>query len=299
MDKTVILDRLLDVFKDSLEITGWVILMMTLIELINVSSSGRLLAKVRNRPFLQILLAALLGAIPGCAGGFAVVSMFTHDLISFGALISGMVATFGDEAFFLFVQNPRWGAILTAILFGIAILSGLLFMLISKRWKFTLEPHNFDIHEEVDGHEPATSDVHKNGFKNRVLHFLKEHFWHHVVKHHLLKVFLWSFGVLLLLMLVGLFVDVEQLLQAKQWARYAMLLAAVLVGLIPESGPNLIFIAMFLNGTIPFGILLANSISQNGHAGLPLLAQSRRNFFIVKTITLALGFLVGMLAICV
>ena len=289
MDKSIIFDRLLDVFKDSLEITGWVILMMTLIELINVSSSGKLLAKVRNKPVLQILLAALLGAIPGCAGGFAVVSMFTHDLISFGALISGMVATFGDEAFFLFVQNPRWGAILTAILFGIAILSGLLFMLISKRWKFTLEPHNFDIH--------ATPDAHQHGFKNRVLHFLREHFWHHVVKHHLLKVFLWSFGVLLLLMIVGLYVDVEQLLQAKQWAKYAMLLLAVVVGFIPESGPNLIFIAMFLNGTIPFGILLANSISQNGHAGLPLLAQSRRNFFIVKAITLVLGLLVGVMLI--
>lgn len=297
MDKTIILERLLDVFKDSLEITGWVILMMTLIELINVSSSGKLLAKVRNKPFLQIVLAALLGAIPGCAGGFAVVSMFTHDLLSFGALISGMVATFGDEAFFLFVQNPKWGAILTAILFGIAIASGVLIMLISKKWKFTLEPHNFDIHEEVDCHEhaDAAADTHNTGFKNRVLHFLKEHFWHHVVKQHLLRVFLWSFGVLLLLMIIGLFLDVEQMLQAKQWAKYALLLLAVIIGFIPESGPNLIFIVMFLNGTIPFGILLANSISQNGHAGLPLLAQSRKNFFIVKSITLALGLIVGAL----
>ena len=98
-------------------------------------------------------------------------------------------------------------------------------------------------------------------------------------------------------MIVGLFVDVEQLLQAKQWAKYALLLAAVVVGFIPESGPNLIFMAMFLNGTIPFGILLANSISQNGHAGLPRLAQSRRNFFIVKSITLVLGLLVGLMTI--
>ena len=296
MDKTIVLNRLLDVFKDSLEITGWVILMMTLIELINVSSSGKLLAKVRNKPFLQIILAALLGAIPGCAGGFAVVSMFTHDLLSFGALISGMVATFGDEAFFLFVQNPKWGAILTAILFGIAIVSGLLFMLISKKWKFTLEPHNFDIHQDIDDDHQASEE--KNaGLKHKIIHFFKEHFWHHVVKQHLLRVFLWSFGVLLLLMIIGLFVDVEQMLQAKQWAKYALLLLAVVVGFIPESGPNLIFIAMFLNGTIPFGILLANSISQNGHAGLPLLAQSRKNFFIVKGITLALGLIVGAVLI--
>lgn len=297
MDKSFILHQLLDVLTESLEITGWVILMMTLIELINVSSSGKLLAKVRKKPFLQILIAALLGAIPGCAGGFALVSMFTHDLLSFSALIAGMTATFGDEAFFLFVQSPKWGAILTAILTGIAICTGLLFMLISKKWKFTLETHNFDIHENVDGHEHADPETPGTGFKNRMLHFMKDHFWHHVVKQHLLKVFLWSFGILLLLMIIGLFVDVESFLQARSWAKYAMLLLAVLVGFVPESGPNLIFIVMFLNGTIPFGILLANSISQNGHAGLALLAQSRKNFLIVKSITLALGLIVGAILI--
>ncbi len=297
MDKTFILNQLLDVLKDSLEITGWVILMMTLIEIINVSSSGKLLAKVRHRPILQIIIAALLGAIPGCAGGFAVVSMFTHDLISFSALIAGMTATFGDEAFFLFAQSPKWGAILTAVLFGIALVAGFLFLLISKKWHFTLETHNFDIHEEVIAHHHNHAAEHPVGFKEKIGHFLKDHFWNHVVKQHLLKVFLWSFGILLLLMIAGLFVDVEQLLQTKQWAKYALLLIAVLVGFIPESGPNLIFIAMFLNGTIPFGILLANSISQNGHAGLPLLAQSRKNFFIVKGITLALGLIVGALLI--
>jgi len=293
IDTTVLLPRLWDVLKDSLEITGWVILMMSLIELINVSSSGRILHKVQGRPFLQILVAALLGAIPGCAGGFAVVSMFTHDVISFGALIAGMVATFGDEAFFLFAQSLKWGAILCAILFGIAIATGVAFMLISKKWKFTLETHDFAIHEDMDTHVHTHTSAPNSGFSAKVAHFFKEHIWEHVIKQHFLKVFLWSFCVLLTLMIIGLFVDVEQLLQANAWAKYAMLLLAVLIGFIPESGPNLIFIVMFLNGTIPFGILLANSISQNGHAGLPLLAQSRKNFFIVKSITLALGLVVG------
>lgn len=299
IDTSILLPRLWDVFLDSLEITGWVVLMMSLIELINVSSSGRILKKVQGRPFLQVVVAALLGVIPGCAGGFAVVSMFTHDVISFGALIAGMVATFGDEAFFLFAQSPKWGTILSAILFGIAIATGVAFMLISKKWKFTLETHDFAIHEEMDMHEHAHehTSAPKSGLRARIAHFFKEHIWEHVIKQHLLKVFLWSFCVLLVLMVIGLFVDVEQLLQAKAWAKYLMLLLAVVIGFIPESGPNLIFIVMFLNGTIPFGILLANSISQNGHAGLPLLAQSRKNFFMVKSITLALGLIVGAILI--
>lgn len=291
------LHGLLDVLKDSLEITGWVILMMSLIELINVSSSGKWLRKFQDKPILQVLITALLGAIPGCAGGFAVVSMFTHDVITFGAFISGMVATFGDEAFFLFAKSPKWGFILTATLFGIAVVVGILLTFISKKWKFTLEPHNFAIHEEIDVAEHHHHTPQVSGFGQKVIHFFKEHVWEHVIKQHFLKVFLWSFCVLLVLMVIGLFVDVEQLLQAKAWAKYLMLLLAVLIGFIPESGPNLIFIIMFLNGSIPFGILLANSISQNGHAGLPLLAQSRKNFFIVKGITLVLGLIVGAMFI--
>lgn len=297
MDSTALLHGLLDVLKDSLEITGWVILMMSLIELINVSSSGKWLRKFQDKPILQVLITALLGAIPGCAGGFAVVSMFTHDVITFGAFISGMVATFGDEAFFLFAKSPKWGAILTATLFGIAVVVGILLNFISKKWKFTLEPHNFAIHEEIDVAEHHHHTPQVSGFGQKVIHFFKEHVWEHVIKQHFLKVFLWSFCVLLVLMVIGLFVNVEQLLQAKAWAKYLMLLLAVLIGFIPESGPNLIFIIMFLNGSIPFGILLANSISQNGHAGLPLLAQSRKNFFIVKGITLVLGLIVGAMFI--
>ncbi|MBR4918235.1 MAG: arsenic efflux protein [Bacteroidales bacterium] len=297
MDCTALLHGLLDVLKDTLEITGWVILMMTLIELINVSSSGKWLQKFQGKPILQVIITALLGAIPGCAGGFAVVSMFTHNVISFGALIAGMVATFGDEAFFLFAKSPKWGAILTVTLFGLAVVVGLLLTLISKKWKFTLETHDFAIHEEIEGAEHHHHDAHSSGFGQKVIHFFKEHIWEHVIKQHFLKVFLWSFCVLLVLMVIGLFVDVEQLLQANAWAKYLMLLLAVAIGFIPESGPNLIFIVMFLNGSIPFGILLANSISQNGHAGLPLLAQSRKNFFIVKGITMALGLIVGAILI--
>lgn len=289
---------LVDVLLASLEITGWVILMMTLIELVNVSSSGRLMERFREHPTMQVIIAALLGAIPGCAGGFAVVSMFTHGVITFGAMIAGMVATFGDEAFYLFAQSPKWGFLLTGVLFTIAVVTGWVFTIAGRRWNFALEPHKFMIHADVDeaghtDHEHETSD--HEGHPDKVRHFLREHLWKHVIRQHLLEVFLWSFGVLLFLKGVGLFVNLEILLQDHSWAMILVLLAAVLVGFIPESGPNLIFIVMFLNGSVPFAVLLANSIAQNGHAGLPLLAQSRRNFFILKGITMGLGLLFGII----
>lgn len=288
---------LAEVMESTLHITLLVILMMAFIELINVSSSGKLMKKLQGHPFLQTVISCLLGAIPGCAGGFAVVSMFTHDLLSFGALTGGLVATFGDEAFFLFAKDPKTAFIITGVLFALGVVVATVLNLIGKKWHWRMENHRFDIHEEKDAHEHHHGESHGHNFKSWCEHFFKEHLWEHVIKKHLLTIFMWSFGVLLVVKTIGYFVDIEILMETHVWAKYLLLLVAVCVGFIPESGPNLIFVVMFLEGNLPFGILLANSISQNGHAGLPLLAQSRKTFFVLKTITLLLGLVVGFLLI--
>jgi hypothetical protein len=73
-----------------------------------------------------------------------------------------------------------------------------------------------------------------------------------------------------------------------------VLVIALLVGLIPQSGPHIIFITMFANGLLPFSILLANSVVQDGHGAMPLLAESGRSFFILKGIKLLIGILIGV-----
>lgn len=295
------------VFSSALEITGLVLLMMALIEFVNVSSSGKLVEKLQHRPFLQLVVSCLLGAIPGCAGGFAVVSLYAHNLLTFGALVGGMVATFGDEAFFLFVQSPKWGLIVTGVLFALGIVVGTAVNLMYRRparvgevsdlgasseEKHQVEgAHDLVIHETMDHHEHSVAGV--PGFKEKLCHFFVEHLWNHIVKQHFLTVFLWSFGVLLFLKTFGYFLDLETLLHTHVWAKYLLLLLAVLIGFIPESGPHLVFIVMFLEGSIPFGVLLGNCIAQNGHAGLPLLAQSRRSFLQMKIFTMLLGLLCG------
>ena len=73
-----------------------------------------------------------------------------------------------------------------------------------------------------------------------------------------------------------------------------MLFIAVLIGIIPESGPHMVFITLFISGTIPFSVLMASSIVQDGHGMLPLLAESRKSFLWVKTINVIVGLLVGL-----
>ncbi|MBU1238737.1 putative manganese transporter, partial [Myxococcota bacterium] len=70
-------------------------------------------------------------------------------------------------------------------------------------------------------------------------------------------------------------------------------LLAGLIGFIPDSGPHLLFVMLFFQGVIPFSVLAASSISQDGHGAIPLLAHSRKDFFFVKGINLGVGLLVG------
>jgi hypothetical protein len=121
-------------------------------------------------------------------------------------------------------------------------------------------------------------------------HFLEKHLWGHILKKHFLKVFLWSFGTLLTFNYLDSYLDLASVIDKNIWI---VLIIAVLVGIIPESGPHFIFVILFAGGTLPFSILLANSIVQDGHGSLPLIAESQKDFVFVKAINIVVGFLIG------
>ena len=75
-----------------------------------------------------------------------------------------------------------------------------------------------------------------------------------------------------------------------------MILMATLIGIIPESGPHLIFVTLFAAGVVPMPVLLASCISQDGHASLPLLAESKGAFLRAKAINCAVALIVGFAA---
>ena len=122
-------------------------------------------------------------------------------------------------------------------------------------------------------------------------HFLEQHLWEHVVKKHLARIFLWTFGALLAIHYLDAYLDISEWIQGNL---LLVLLIAVIVGIIPESGPHLVFVTLFAQGTIPFSILLASSIVQDGHGPLPLLAVSGRAFIWLKLVNIAFGLLLGL-----
>lgn len=341
----MIFSQILEILSSSVLITGLVVVMMMLIECFNVWSKGRFAGAIGNRGPLQVVIAALLGAIPGCMGGFAVVSMYTHGMISFGALVAMMIASSGDESFVMLAMIPRTAWWLFLALTVLAVIVGLAIDSLQKGKKvdFTSCEGNYAVHEhesfsgprhfgwrrvailcgvgaflaalcfgifEEEGHEHAEymlgginllSEDWMNvmfavfGLLVLVLavsasdHFVEEHLWHHVVCHHLLKIFLWTFGALAVIAVLLHFVDISQWMNDNV---ILMILIAAAVGIIPESGPHMVFVTMFATGIVPLPVLVASCISQDGHSALPLLAENRKAFLQAK----ALNFVVAVAA---
>jgi len=339
----------LEILSGSVLITGLVIIMMMLIECLNVWSSSHVSLQMKKYGPLQVVVAALLGAIPGCMGGFAVVSLYTHGMISFGALIAMMIASSGDEAFVMLAMVPKVALVLIPLLTVLAIVAGLLVDVFYKSsalctetcgdlavhkaagirgprhfgWKRVLAvvaealflaalALGFFEEEAAEGVPEAEYmlggiNLLSEDWMNAVFiafgllvlvvsifcgdHFFDKHLVHHIVSKHLPKIFLWTFGTLSVIALLMHFVDISSWISNNV---VLMVLLAAVIGIIPESGPHLVFVTMFASGIVPLPVLVASCISQDGHSGLPLLAESRKTFLKAKLINVIVAIAVGL-----
>lgn len=335
---------MLEVFNHTLMITGFVFVMMLVIEYINVLTSGIWQQRLARQRWGQYLLAALLGSVPGCLGAFVVVAMYAHRTLTLGAVVAAMIATSGDETFVMLALVPGPALMLMAALFVIGIAAGAVTDKLFQQ-QTTISPEacaGFQVHHTatcrcfshgmilrqlkelsaVRGILMATLSLfifalisgqagppEWNWIRITILgaasfalifvatvpeHFLEEHLWHHIARQHLPRIFLWTFATLLAMHLLTDYLNLEGMIHDNVWL---MLVLAGLVGIIPESGPHLIFVTLYARGAIPFSILLTSSIVQDGHGMLPLLAHSRKAFIAVKLINLIVGWVVGAVAV--
>ena len=419
------LHLLIDTLRNSVLITGIVIIMMMMIESFNLESHSRFFNRVKGSSFRQVLLAALLGSIPGCIGGFATVSLYSRRLLSFGALTAMMIASAGDEAFVMLAMMPDKALWIFALLFVIAVFSGIAIDWIMKsrnivdchpdqstachHHQSTACHHDQSAHchpdqsahchperSEGSGSEqrktvtdsslplrmttsrigmtapqikmtpqqiapateckedpmtendvqdterrsltwqrlvltgaialfaialaagwmehdhavPETGQIHLNLLSEwwmnlifailcivmvvitcfRSDSFIKETLWHHVLQKHLPNIFAWTFGVLLAIGLLSEYIDLNTWVSDNP---ALMILLAVAIGIIPESGPHLIFVTLYASGLVPLPVLLASSISQDGHSSLPLLAEDKKSFAYAKLLNCLIALIVG------
>jgi hypothetical protein len=73
---------------------------------------------------IHVIMASLLGAIPGCGGAIIVVTQYIQGRISFGSLVAVLTATMGDAAFLLLATEPKTGLFIFALGAAVGALSG-------------------------------------------------------------------------------------------------------------------------------------------------------------------------------
>jgi len=294
---------------------------------------------LRGRRWREYVLASLLGATPGCLGAFMNVSLYAHGLISFGAIVGGMIATSGDESYVMLSLFP----VKALILFSALFLAGILFGAISD-WianRLGIVPCEACQLQRV--HPQALEEFHLNRVRQNLLHpsepravflgvlvtflvvavlgvigskswdwmrvtlvvllslgallalsgsehYLRVHLIGHILKKHTVRVFLWTFGALFVLSFLPPSDVVRAFIQGHIWLIF---LSAGLLGIIPESGPHMIFVMMYASGLIPFSVLFVSSFVQDGHGMLPLLSVSVRDSLLVKAFNFVFGLVVG------
>ncbi|MBW1894934.1 MAG: arsenic efflux protein [Deltaproteobacteria bacterium] len=306
---------LLSIFKHALMISFFVFVMMLLVDFVDTASKRRISDIFKGGRWRQYTLASFFGSTPGCMGAFMNVSLYVHGLISFGAIVGGMIATSGDEAFVMLAQFPR----VALVLFGLLFIFGILFAWISDKTvkilgitpcEACLEAQCEHCESDMNNHEPAGNifrpahlfeNFRSLSFTRFLLlllivsfmflvftgilgpatwnwkrvtfialslgslfiaavvseHYMHYHIWDHIIKKHLFRVFLWSFGALLFVHWGLSFWSLEIFI--REHMMWVLLLGALL-GIIPESGPHLILVMLYAEGLIPFSVLFTSSL---------------------------------------
>ena len=339
---------LFPIFVHALMITVFVFVMMLLVDFIDAASKRRMSNIIKGGPWRQYTLASFLGSTPGCLGAFMNVSLYVHGMISFGAIVGGMIATSGDEAFVMLSQFPGTALALFLLLF----ILGILFAWVSDKLVPVLRIvpcescADIECEECLSGneHEEKIRDIFRPanilenfrafsftrflllvlicsflvlvltgtlgpsawGWKRITFlflsvctlyiislcseHYLQSHIWEHIIKKHLFRVFLWSFSALLFVHWGLAFWNLDAFIHEHMiW----VLLLGALIGIIPESGPHLIFVMMYAQGLIPFSVLFTTSFVQDGHGMLPLLSYSLKDSVLIKVFNIVFGLLSG------
>ncbi len=266
---------------------------------------------LRNARGMQVPLAALLGATPGCGGAVIVVAAYSSGNVGFGAVVATLTATMGDAAFLLIATRPEVAIVVLPISFMVGIFSG----------------YVVDRVMTVDFRESASAScelaplIGKTRLKD-IAYLLVAAPGLMIGVSQLMQIDLAAtYGVLLPIVgltgtAVGLLIWSTSPLQAMThlkdspvtrmaeetsfiaiWVIAAYLgydyvvtlagfdlesafssiavllpLIAIGIGFIPGCGPQVLVTTLFINGLIPFSALLGNAISNDGDALFPAIA---------------------------
>ena len=294
--------------------------------------------KGRSRSTSEVVIASLLGCLPGCGGAIVIITQYVSGRMSFGSCVAVLTATMGDAAFLLIAAQPMTGIFVAVVGCVTGIVTGLIVN--------AIHDNNFLRTTKLEENLPQCSGHEKNAdVDDAKIHLnvvIQTKFWQALVvpgatigllvasQVDISPLFFGesnfnNIGALLAFFSIALWAVnrevtnyqsiVAEDFKAKAnkafqkvamdtnfitaWVVAAFLLfelavlitgfdisqlfvgggafvplIAVLVGMVPGCGPQIITTSLYLSGAIPLSAQLGNAISNDGDALFPAIALS-------------------------
>ena len=285
---------------------------------------------------LQVFLAALLGALPGCGGAIIVITRYVSGSLSFGAVLATLTATMGDAAFLLIANEPSTGLLIMALGLIVGTISGYIVdkihgpdflrpkiapdllrdnshasqqsnsILVTKIWVVLIVPGivlgilaAFQVDIDLLFQNPlipqpgtyfgfvagafcvflwaAPATLKGSKINNsKIPAYLR----HTIADTNFVTAWVVFAFLIFEIWIFSFNVDLENLFNG--FVLYLPLIA-VIIGLLPGCGPQIIVTTMYIGGIIPLSAQIGNAISNDGDALFPAIALAPKTA-IVATI---------------
>lgn len=281
---------------------------------------------------LQVPVAAFLGVLPGCGGAITVVAQYSKGYVTFGSMLATLIATMGDAAIILIQKKLNMALLLFVIVFFVAIFMGYLVDALSKE-KFLPPNINIKDKTPTKknvlskGIEIVWFSLFILG---TIVYFFPSFFTEYVKYFDLLSIMFcigvwffkspthacenkkcnacgdifgrvaieasfivtWVFIGMACFEIIIMFakIDVQSFVSLH---KYYMPFMAMLVGLIPGCGPQIVFTTMYIAGLVPFSAQVSNTISNDGDALMPAIAMQPKKALLVTIYGIVPSLIVG------
>ena len=291
---------------------------------------GSALKKARG---LQVPLAALLGATPGCGGAVIVVAAYSSGNVGFGAVVATLTATMGDAAFLLIAIRPEAALVVLPLSFTVGIVAG---WIVDRFNKIDLTPDPSK-HCEI---APVIGKVRWQDYgyaliaapgliigitqlsgANIFAIYNPSLIFIIALTGAFLGIFIWATSPLkamtnladhpltrmaeetsfISIWVIGAYLAYDyadafaglDLEAAFRSVGPLLPLLGVLVGFIPGCGPQVLIATLYINGVVPFAALIGNAISNDGDALFPAIALNPKAAIVATAYSAIPALVVG------
>lgn len=284
-------DLIADAFIDTLEVIPFLFITYLILEFMEHRMSEASIKRFEKAGPLGPIIGSALGIIPQCGFSSAASTFFAGRVITIGTLFAVYLST-SDEMIPIFIAGgmPVYDLVMIlTIKFVIGIIFGFAIDGIMRLCKFEMKTsEGFEIHKLCE-RDQCSCVPHDNKTQHKILK---------PAILHTFQVTIFVFLVTLILNIIIQFVGgYEALTEFVNTNKYLSVIAASLIGLIPNCASSVAISQLYVDGVLGFGALLAGLLDACG-VGLIVLFRNNRPMkhnLIITVVLFVISIAIGLI----